>query len=165
MIKTESDLRSLKPFEFQNWVIDAIHGTHAPRKSADMGIDGYTFLERLPVQVKQTEKVERPDIDSFQTAFRREGKHRGYVIGFQFTSPAYGEVARAEREDDIEIELVEVSAILEYLASDHDAPLRRGLSQLTVELIQSARRAAQRKTAQSYPVQRTASELVASAAS
>ena len=84
--KTESDLRSLKPFEFQNWVIDAIHGTHAPRKSADMGIDGYTFLERLPVQVKQTEKVGRPDIDSFQTAVRREGKHRGTSSGF--SSPA-----------------------------------------------------------------------------
>ena len=30
-----------------------------------MGIDGYTFLEKLPVQVKQVERVGRPEIDSF----------------------------------------------------------------------------------------------------
>ena len=74
---TEDALRELKPFEFQNWVIDSVHGVHAPRKTADMGIDGYTFLEKLPIQVKQVERVGRPGIDSFQTAVRREEKHKG----------------------------------------------------------------------------------------
>lgn len=85
------------------------------------------------------------------------------MIGFKFTGPAYGEVARAEREDGLEIALVEVSAVLEYLASGHDIPLRSGLSQLTVELIEGVHRVSRRKTARSHTVRRTARELVASA--
>lgn len=164
--ETEDDLRSLKPFEFQNWVIDALHGTHAPRKSSDMGIDGYTFLERLPIQVKQTGSVGRPDIDSFQTAVRREGKHKGYVVGFGFTRGAYEEVARAEREDGLKIGLVEVSVILgnpvEHLL---DRPLQPGLPQLAVELLEGARRAVWKQGSRSWSSRRTARELVDSATS
>ena len=168
--ETEDDLRDLKPFEFQNWVIDAIHGTHAPRKSSDMGIDGdnvgidgYTFLERLPVQVKQTETVGQPDIDSFQTEVRREGKNKGYVVGFKFTRGAYEEVARAEREEDIRIEPVEVSSILNNLATQIARPLQTGLPQLTVELLEGARQADMEQAAQSHSARRTASEPVTSA--
>jgi hypothetical protein len=52
---TEEGLRELKPFEFQNWVIRHIHGTGSQRKSGDMGIDGYSFMENLPIQVKRSE--------------------------------------------------------------------------------------------------------------
>ena len=38
--ETEDDLRTLKHFEFQNLIVDVLHGTYAPRKSGDMGIDG-----------------------------------------------------------------------------------------------------------------------------
>jgi len=44
---TEQDLTALKPFEFQNWVMQRIHGTHSPRKTGDMGIDGFSFT-RVP---------------------------------------------------------------------------------------------------------------------
>jgi SAM-dependent methyltransferase len=56
--ESEQDLRKLRPFEFQNWVIDAIHGSHSPRRTSDMGIDGYSFFERLPIQVKQSDSVD-----------------------------------------------------------------------------------------------------------
>jgi len=42
---TEEQLHALKPFEFQNWVIQRFNGTHSPTKTGDMGIDGYSFLE------------------------------------------------------------------------------------------------------------------------
>jgi hypothetical protein len=29
---TEAQLHALKPFEFQNWVINRMNGTHSPRK-------------------------------------------------------------------------------------------------------------------------------------
>lgn len=47
--KNESELRGLKPFEFQNWVIRSVNGIHSPRKTGDMGIDGFSFLEHLPI--------------------------------------------------------------------------------------------------------------------
>ena len=54
-----------------------IHGTHAPRKTGDMGIDGFSFFERLPIQVKQSDSVGRNVVDNFETAIRRTGKHKG----------------------------------------------------------------------------------------
>src|SRR5207249_6254284 len=110
--ENEDDLKLLKPFEFQNWIIDAIHGVHSPRKVGDMGIDGYSFLERLPIQVKQSEKVGRNVVDNFETAIRREKKHKGWIVGFSFTTNAYGEAARA-REDGLEIGLVRVADLLD----------------------------------------------------
>lgn len=59
MEDTEDSLRDLKPFEFQNWVVERMNGTHAPRKTGDMGIDGFSFFLREPIQVKQSDHVGR----------------------------------------------------------------------------------------------------------
>jgi DNA modification methylase len=115
--KTEADLKSLKPFEFQNWVISRFNGKHAPRRSGDFGVDGYSFLEHLPIQVKQSEKVGRVVVDNFETAVKRERKHKGYIVAFSFTRNAYEEVARAQRHEGIEIVLVPVSTLLEDQAT------------------------------------------------
>jgi hypothetical protein len=40
---TESDLRKLQPFDFQNWVVQRLCRKVSTKKSSDMGIDGYTF--------------------------------------------------------------------------------------------------------------------------
>ena len=109
---TESQLKALRPFEFQNWVIQAMNGTHAPRKVGDMGVDGYSFLEHLPIQVKQSEKVGRNVVDNFETAVRRGGKDSGYIIAFSFGRGAHEEVARA-RQDGLTISLVTVQRLLD----------------------------------------------------
>lgn len=82
---TPADLKLLDPHEFQNWIIGRVLGTHSPRKSRDGGIDGYSFLEQLPIQVRQRERVGRIDIDAFQTAVNRAGKHKGYFVAISFT--------------------------------------------------------------------------------
>ncbi len=110
---TLEDVKALRPFAFQNWVINRIHGTPSPRKSGDMGIDGYSFMEGLPVQVKQSERVGRAVVDTFQTAVARAGKHRGYLIAFSFTRGAKEEAARAKAETGIEITLVEAKTLVE----------------------------------------------------
>ena len=111
--KSEGDLRRLKPFEFQNWIIQRFNGKHSPRKSGDMGIDGYSFLEHLPIQVKQSDKVGRNVVDNFETAIKREKKHKGYIVAFSFTRNAHEEAARAARQEGLEIVLVPVSSLLE----------------------------------------------------
>jgi DNA modification methylase len=110
---TLEDLRKLGPFEFQHWVVQRVHGTPSARKTADMGIDGYSFLERLPIQVKQRDRVGRPDLDAFETAIRREGKHKGFLVAFSFTRGAVEGAAVARRERDIEIALVKAEDIVE----------------------------------------------------
>lgn len=110
---TVDDLRALKPFEFQNWVIGRINGTHSPRKSGDMGIDGYTFFVHDPVQVKQSEGIGRNVVDNFETAIKRDKRTKGYIIALSFGRGAKEEVARVKAHDGLEIELIEVRDLLD----------------------------------------------------
>ncbi len=111
MPETEDAVRALKPFEFQNWAIHAVNGTHAPKKTGDMGIDGYWWFTKEPVQVKQSDGVGRNVIDNFETAIRRDGHDSGYVIAFSFTRGAVEEAARAKQEG-LTIRLVRVKELL-----------------------------------------------------
>jgi len=108
-----AELKTLKPFEFQNWVVGIMGGTVSDKKSADMGIDGYSFMERDPIQVKQSESVGRNVVDNFETAIRRVNKTKGHIAGFSFTKGAYDEVARAKREGGLDIQLLTVEELVE----------------------------------------------------
>lgn len=107
----EEALKLLKPFEFQNWVINAMNGSHSPRRSGDMGIDGYSFFTRDPIQVKQSAHVGRNVVDNFETAMRRGGHDTGYIVAFSFTRGAAEEVARV-RTEGLGIKLVKVKEVL-----------------------------------------------------
>jgi DNA modification methylase len=111
--ETEEDLRALKPFEFQNWVMQTVSGTGAPRKTGDMGIDGYSFMVHDPIQVKQSDHVGRNVVDNFETAMRRNGSDKGHVIAFSFTTGAKQEVARARAKEGLDIHLITVRELLE----------------------------------------------------
>jgi DNA modification methylase len=102
--KSESELKALQPFEFQNWVIQRLMGRVSARKTGDMGIDGYLF-DGSPVQVKQSEDVGRNVIDNFQTALRRAKKSRGVIVALSFGKGAMEEVARAKNQEGLEITL------------------------------------------------------------
>ena len=117
MPKTGNDLKRFKPYEFQYWVINELHGTPSPKKAGDMGIDGFSLFNHYPIQVKQQERVGRNVIDNFETALRRYYKVRqkvlhGYVVAFNFTKGAYEEVARIKKEG-IDITLITVQDILD----------------------------------------------------
>jgi hypothetical protein len=109
--ETLDDLRLLKPFEFQNWVVNAMYGTQSPKPVSDMGIDGYSFFTRDPIQVKQTARAGRNVVDNFETAIRRAGKDVGYIEAFGFTKGAVEEVARAKAEG-LNIRLIKVAEVL-----------------------------------------------------
>jgi hypothetical protein len=109
---TVEDLKALKPFEFQNWIIQMVLGTHSPRKVGDMGIDGFSFFEKLPIQVKQSERVGRNVIDNFETAVARAGHSKGYVVAFSFGKGAVDEAARSKLAGGPEIVLVKVADVL-----------------------------------------------------
>jgi len=135
--KTLDDLRRLKHFEFQNWVIQRVHGRHNRKKTGDLGIDGFSFLEGLPIQVKQVDTVDRPVLDAFETALRRDGKHKGYIIAFGFNRGAHEEAARAKREG-LEIAIIEVATLMDGA----DVEPRPGTSQLVADLLSGIRAAA-----------------------
>lgn len=116
MPTTIKELKNLKHFEFQNWVIDEMGAKHSRKKVGDMGIDGY-FIEDLwhteaGIQVKQSEKVGRNIIDNFETALKRKRYKKGYIIAFSFTKGAYEEVARLKNKEELEIKLIKVEDLL-----------------------------------------------------
>jgi len=112
MVESVDDLQKLDWREFQNWAVDAIQGRHSPRKIADMGIDGFTFMENHPIQVKQIDGVGRPVVDSFVGVLQRQKDKRGIIIALDFTKGAQAEVARLKREAGIEIELISCKRLL-----------------------------------------------------
>lgn len=119
---TPQQLHALKPFEFQNWVIQRMNGTHSPRKVGDMGIDGFTFFVHDPIQVKQSEHVGRNVVDNFETAIERNGSTKGVIVAFSFTRGSYEEAARAKAARGLEIELTTVADLLASDAADVVTP-------------------------------------------
>ncbi len=109
---TIEDLRELGPFEFQNWVVQRVHGVVSARKSGDMGIDGWSFFERLPIQVKQSDRVGRNAVDNFETAIERSGNHMGYLVAFSFSKGAHEEAARSKQAGKAAVVLVKVGDLL-----------------------------------------------------
>lgn len=104
---TVDDLKQINWEDFQNQVCEKIGGRSAQKKIRDMGIDGWTF-KGVPIQVKQSESVGRPDVDKFQTAIRRfytgsSKAKEGVRIVFSFTSDAYNEVSRVKLENGLDI--------------------------------------------------------------
>ena len=115
---TEKDLRKLKPFEFQNWVVAEMGATVSRKKSGDMGIDGHLaktlWHERAGIQVKQSDKVGRNVVDNFVAALRRDKYKQGYIVAFSFGKGAYEEVARLKNEgSELEIKLITVQELLD----------------------------------------------------
>jgi site-specific DNA-methyltransferase (adenine-specific) len=101
-------LRELPPFEFENWAVIAIGGIPNKAQVGDMGIDGRIYpvsaapkrkegeLEFMdvwyPIQVKQKDKVGRPDIDAFEAVMMREDRTKGFFVSFDFSSDAMSEI-------------------------------------------------------------------------
>lgn len=110
--RTIAQIEAMKPFEFQNWVCQKLMARMSPRKSGDMGIDGY-LPDMTPLQIKQSEGIGRNVVDNFETALRRAKKDRGVIVAFSFGKGAIEEVARAKHNDDIIITLRTVEDILE----------------------------------------------------
>lgn len=111
---TVEQLRALKPFEFQNQIIEKLNGIQANRKSGDKGIDGWTFFLHDPVQIKQSDSVGRNVVDNFETAIERAGKKSGAVIAFSFGRGAHEEAARV-RKKGINIHLLTVEDLVDRL--------------------------------------------------
>lgn len=113
MPTTIEDAKKLQHFDFQNWILRKSHAFANVRKTGDKGIDGFSFMHKYPIQVKQSEHVGRNVVDNFKAALDRVGQKTGFIVAFSFGSGAKGETARLNRDEGYYIELVTVDQILE----------------------------------------------------
>jgi len=127
---TVEKLRALPPFEFENWAVIALGGIPNKVQVGDMGVDGRIFPvgtkptdtasmfadDWFPIQVKQMDKVGRPDIDAFEAVMEREGEHgrqRGFFVAFGYTKDAEQECAAFHKRTGRIIKLLTVQEILD----------------------------------------------------
>ena len=111
--KTEAELRKYPHFEFENWAVVALGGIPNKVQVGDMGVDGRVYpvssssiprrkqqgelglKERwYPIQVKQKDKVGRPDMDSFEAVMMREDCEKGFFVAFDYSSDALTEASQ-----------------------------------------------------------------------
>ena len=111
--ESKEELSKMEPHEFARLVIvEKMSGIVSPRKSGDMGIDGWIEFKTIPVQVKRWEhKVGRPEVDKFAHAVERDRKEKGIIVANEFTKDAFAEAARVEKEMKIKIELRKIDDI------------------------------------------------------
>jgi len=114
--ESEDELRNMEPHEFARLlIVEKMGGTINPKKSGDMGIDGWIEFMTIPVQVKRWgHKVGRPEIDKFKTAIQRERKTKGMIVSFDFSKDCWEEVARIKKEDKMDIQLKSVKEIFNH---------------------------------------------------
>jgi len=120
-------LKEIPPFEFENWAVIGLGGIPNKVQVGDMGIDGRIFPvgtkpddqhsmfagDWFPVQVKQMDKVGRPDIDSFEAAMDREDRQRGFFVAFGFSADAERECVAFHKRTGRLIKLITVQEILD----------------------------------------------------
>ncbi|MBM3327309.1 MAG: hypothetical protein FJY65_10140 [Calditrichaeota bacterium] len=112
MPTTVDDALRLKPFDFQTWVLKKLHCYASPRKTADFGIDGFTYFKQYPVQIKKSEHIGRNVIDNFLAAIKRQNKTRGVIIGISFGQGAISEVHRLKNCGEGEITLLTLEEVM-----------------------------------------------------
>ena len=141
---TEKQLRTIPPFEFENWAVIALGRIPNKAQVGDMGIDGRIYpvssmptksgkkageLDFMdvwyPIQVKQKDKAGRPDIDMFEAAMMRENRMKGFFVSFEFSSDALREVDAFFRREHRVIAPLTVREMLEESIAKKLAPRSR----------------------------------------
>jgi len=69
--------------------------------------------EWYPIQVKQKDKVGRPDVDAFEAVMMREERTKGFFVAFDYTSDALREIDRFFRKSGKAIIALTVREILD----------------------------------------------------
>ncbi len=110
----------MDPHDFARLVIvEKMQGIVNPKKTGDLGIDGWTDLRTIPVQVKRWKhKVGRPEIDKFKTAIERDRKTSGIIVAFEFSKDSINEVERIKKQNKIEIKLKTVKDVFGWSKYD-----------------------------------------------
>jgi site-specific DNA-methyltransferase (adenine-specific) len=152
-------LHALPPFEFENWAVLAVgqffnmYAQPNRSKVGDLGIDGRLYLpvniekhkskdnektplfenvegeKYIPIQVKQRDKVGRPDIDKFAHAMERDCRTTGVFVAFGFSREAFSEISRLARADQNPRRIVPLT-VERILACDFSAELEVWLKPL-----------------------------------
>lgn len=101
---SKKEIYKLSPFEFEKKMVELIGGTPNIKQVGDRGVDG-RMHDSTPIQVKKTDNIGRPVIDSFYRHVK-SGNGKGIIIAKSFAKTAYEEIDRLFNEEGLQIDLV-----------------------------------------------------------
>ena len=112
---SEQKVRRFTSYEYQDWVLQRLGARAGSALDSRKGIDGFTG-ENLPVSIKQSDSVDRLQVDLFMNALAQTKIRRGVMIAFGFNSEANAAVSRASM-NRIEIKLVTIKELIGHRES------------------------------------------------
>ena len=84
-----------------------------PRKAGE-AVGELAFMDAwYPIQVKQKDRVGRPDIDAFEAMMTREDRQKGFFVAFDYTHDALHEIDAFFRKQKKVIVALTVREILD----------------------------------------------------
>lgn len=107
------------------WASCPVSSSVTPRKPEEGEL---ALQERwYPIQVKQTEKVGRPDIDAFEACLMRENCDKGFFVGFDYSHDAMTEVGQFFKRSGkviVPLTVCEIATNRSQPNSRNDNPIR-----------------------------------------
>jgi hypothetical protein len=108
---SEQKVKRFTSYEFQDWVLQRLQAHAGSVLDSRKGIDGLTS-ENVPVSIKQSDNIERLQVDIFMNTLMQAKTRSGIMVAFGFSSEANAAVSRA-RMNRIDIKLVTVKELIE----------------------------------------------------
>jgi DNA modification methylase len=117
-------IRNMDDRKFEFFIIEKYdQDAKVNTKSNEYAIDGYTSEEKIPIQVKRSDKVGKKIVDNLITASRVEDKKKfealckakkpvGIIIAFSFSKDAIERIATLKMQGEGIIELIKVEDII-----------------------------------------------------
>ena len=109
---TKAEFMKLEPFEFEKTAVRAVGGIANTRQVGDDGVDGILSSDWTPIQVKKSENIGRPVLDSFYKHIAKHKANRGVIIALSFGKGIKEERARLEREESFDIQLLTLNDVI-----------------------------------------------------
>ncbi|MEM2098746.1 MAG: DNA methyltransferase [Candidatus Bathyarchaeia archaeon] len=109
-------VKSLAPFEFQNWVIvDKFLGKASPRKSGDTGIDGYTpeILGAIQFRLNRAKASAEMWLIILRRPYGELTRQKGTLLPTLSRKEHYEKATRAKNQAGVEIILQTVQELID----------------------------------------------------
>lgn len=108
---SESDLRKISFYEFQNWVVQKFSGKPSSVRDSRFGIDGYTY-DGDPIQIKQSIDVGKSEVYKFANELSKKKSSRGIIVAFSFKEDVFKGIIGAKHHYNLEIKTITTKELI-----------------------------------------------------
>ena len=108
---SESDLRKVPFYEFQNWVVQQFSGQTSSIRDSRFGIDGYSN-DGDPIQIKQSDEVGKNEVYKFANELSKKKSRRGIIVAFSFSEDVIDGVIGARQHYRLDIKTITAKELI-----------------------------------------------------